>query len=73
MVKKDERSEFILKATKLILLIISLIIVIFIAAAASATENQLQDGFYEVDIKLMHAEKDRPSMGSKGLSDKAFL
>lgn len=62
-----------MKATKLILLIISLIIVIFIAAAASATENQLQDGCYEVDIKLMHAEKDRPSMGSKGLSDKAEL
>ena len=46
---------------------------IFIAVATSAAERQLQDGHYDINIKLMHAEKDRESMGSKGLSDKAEL
>lgn len=62
-----------MKIAKSILCIISLATVIFIAVAASAAERQLQDGHYDINIKLMHAEKDRESMGSKGLSDKAEL
>lgn len=62
-----------MKIAKSILCIISLATVIFIAVATSAAERQLQDGHYDINIKLMHAEKDRESMGSKGLSDKAEL
>lgn len=47
--------------------------VLFLASGVSAAEQWVPDGTYEVQVKLLHVEKDRPSMGSRGMADTAEL